>query len=129
MKPNPTWDVDSNEHTVNVFNALDDDYEFLIWCDDGCPDCQAQLPDFAAALQAANIDDSRITTFPVERLPEGRKRGPMVDEYGIQRIPTIVVERAGEEVARYVEIEDQPAASYLAGILEQYLPTNQNSSP
>lgn len=119
MEPNPAWDPGAHEETVATLRGLDEAYSFKIWCDDGCKDCRAQLPDFSAALAAAGIADQRIEVYPVERLPEGKKRGPRVSEYGIERIPTIVVEHDSTEVARFVEGEPVPAADYLATQLRE----------
>lgn len=114
MEPNPTWNRSAHEATIATLGGLDETVTFKVWCDDGCNDCRAQMPDFAAALDAAGIREDRIRVYAVERLSGGEKRGPKVDEYGIGRIPTVVVERGGEEVARYVEDAAVPAATYLA---------------
>ena len=39
-------------------------------------------------------------------------------EYDIEYIPTIVIERDGEEIARFVEDEPQPPIVHLAEQLE-----------
>jgi thiol-disulfide isomerase/thioredoxin len=91
-----------------------DSYRFKVWGGDWCGDCRRQLPAFAAALDAAGVPDDRIEDFPVTKGPDG-KEGEGVDEYGIELIPTVVVENeAGEEVARFVEEEDVAIAEYLA---------------
>lgn len=114
MTPDPDWDPAGHGEAIETLAALPEAVTFTVWCDDGCGDCQAQLPAFAAALRAAGVDEDRVEQIAVERLPEGEKRGPLVEEYGIERIPTIVVERDGRELARYVETADLPAADYLA---------------
>jgi thiol-disulfide isomerase/thioredoxin len=99
----------------DVLAALGGDgYRFKVWGGDWCGDCRRQLPAFAAALDAAGVPDDRIEDFPVTKGPDG-KEGEGVDEYGIELIPTVVVENeAGEEVARFVEEEDVSIAEYLA---------------
>lgn len=114
MEPNPAWDAGAHEETVTTLRSVGAEFTFKVWCDDGCKDCRAQMPDFGAAIKAAGIPDRRVEAYPVERLPEGKKRGPRVEEYGIERIPTIVVERHGTEIARFVEDEPVPAAVFLA---------------
>ncbi len=109
MAPNPVWDDTAHESTVSVL-AEHDEVTYTIWGGDWCKDCRSQLPDFAAALAAAGVDDDRISNVAVDR----EKNGPGVDEYEIEYIPTIVVERDGEEIARFVESEPVPAATYLA---------------
>lgn len=115
MEPTPTWDADSYADTVATFADLADEITVKVWGGDWCKDCRAQLPDFAAALDAAGIPEERIDDIAVDQ----DKQGPGVEEYGVEFIPTIVIERDGEELARYVENEDRPAAVYLAERLRE----------
>ena len=118
MRPNPVWDADSYEDAVATFEALADDIVVKVWGGDWCKDCRSQLPDFGAALEAAGVEN--VEHYPVEKEDDGSKTGPQVEEYGIELIPTVVVEDAetGEELARFVEEEDLPIAVYLAEQLE-----------
>ena len=105
----------ADEFDSAVLDALAaDDYRYKVWGGDWCGDCQRQLPAFGAALAAAGVPDDRIEDFPVTKGPNG-KEGEGVDEYGIELIPTVVVETAdGEEVARFVEEADVSIAEFLA---------------
>ncbi|GAB3696694.1 TlpA family protein disulfide reductase [Halorubrum pallidum] len=108
-------DADVEEIDRSVLDALAaDDYRFKVWGGDWCGDCQRQLPAFAAALDAAGVPADRIEDFPVTKGPDG-KEGPQVEAYGIDRIPTVVVETAGgEEVARFIEEAEGSIAEELA---------------
>jgi thiol-disulfide isomerase/thioredoxin len=108
MEPNPAWDGVAYEETVEALAAPG--LVFNVWGGDWCGDCRKQLPDFAAALDAAGVPEERIREHAVDQ----DKQGPGVEEYGIEFIPTVVVERDGEEVARFVESEPVPIAVYLA---------------
>ena len=112
LEPTPTWDEEANESTVEAFEKLaaDEDATISIWCRDNCPDCRRELPELAAALDAADFSDDRLRQFPVD----DEKEGELVEEYEVEFIPTIVVERDGEELARFVEQEALPAPHYLA---------------
>jgi thiol-disulfide isomerase/thioredoxin len=114
MQPTPTWDAEAHADTVAVFAALADDITVTVWGGDWCKDCRAQLPDFAAALDAAGVPDDSIVHYAVEKEDDGTKVGPQVEAYDIELIPTIVIERDGEELARFVEEEPVSAARYLA---------------
>ena len=120
MRPNPVFDENVYEDEVEVFEALADDVVVRVWGGDWCKDCRSQLPDFGAALDAAGVEN--VEHYPVEKEDDGSKVGPEVEEYGIELIPTVVVEDAetGEELARFVEEEDRPIAVYLAERLEQH---------
>lgn len=90
------------------------DLTYRVWGGDWCPDCRRQLPAFAAALAAAGVPDDRVSQYPVETAADGSKTGPEVDAYDVTRIPTVVVERDGAELARFVEDAADPVAVVLA---------------
>jgi len=132
MNPNSLRTLSGHKKTIDVFKKLEGNFIFRIWGDDGCKDCRDQLPEFAFVLHAASVDEHCIKQHLVERLPGGEKKGELVSEYNITRIPTIVIEQElGEvskdkkrpfiEIARYVECEDIPAADYLAGLITSHL--------
>jgi thioredoxin 1 len=115
LDPNPAWDPESYPDVIDTLSSLGDDVTVHIWGADWCGDCRSQLPDFAAALEAADVGS--VEVYPVER-ENGEKVGPKLEEYDVERIPTIVVERDGEELARFVENEPMGAAVHLAEQLE-----------
>jgi thiol-disulfide isomerase/thioredoxin len=115
MEPNPAWDPNAYEESVAAL--AQDGLVFKIWGGDWCPDCRRQLPDFGAALAAADVPSDRIEHYPVEKADDGSKVGPGVEAYGIEFIPTVVVERDGEELTRFVEDADVSIAEYLAAEL------------
>jgi thiol-disulfide isomerase/thioredoxin len=104
----PTEARDGDDAVLSALGR--DGLIYRVWGADWCGDCQGQLPAFAAALDAAGVPGDRIDRRPVD----DDKRGEGVDAYGIEYIPTVVVERAGEEIARFVEEEPEPIAAYLA---------------
>jgi thiol-disulfide isomerase/thioredoxin len=117
MEPTPTWNAAAHEEEVATLAA--DGLVFRVWGGDWCSDCRGQLPDFAAALAAAEVPDERIHHYPVEKRADGSKRGPLVEEYGIELIPTVVVERDGTELARFVESAPVPIAAALTESLHE----------
>jgi thiol-disulfide isomerase/thioredoxin len=117
MEPNPAWDGAAYESVVETLSA--DGLVFKVWGGDWCKDCRSQLPDFGAALDAAGVPDERTDHYPVENADDGSKVGPGVEAYDVERIPTVVVERDGEELARFVESADVPIAVYLAERLDE----------
>jgi thiol-disulfide isomerase/thioredoxin len=144
MEPNPTWGTEAHSDVVEAFSELGDDAVVRVWGADWCGDCRSQLPDFAAALEAADVEN--VETYPVERedreasetpqadgdsaerrsadrssgrspreeAVDGGKVGPLVEEYDVTLIPTIIVERDGEELARFVEEERFGPARHVA---------------
>lgn len=118
MEPNPVWVADAYSDTVNTLSEHADDLVYKIWGGDWCKDCRSQLPDFGAALEAAEVPEENVEHYPVEKEDDGSKVGPKVDAYDIEFIPTVVAEHEGEEIARFVEEEPVAIAIYLANEIE-----------
>lgn len=116
MESDPDADHDAPSEVVAAL--ADDDLRFKIWGGDWCPDCTGQLPRFAAVLDAAGVPSDRVEQYPVEKV-DGEKEGPGMDGYGVEYIPTVVVMRQGEEVARFVESADEPIAESIARELDE----------
>jgi len=122
LDPNPVWVAEAYSDTVDVLETYRDEVTYKVWGGDWCKDCRGKLPDFGAALAAAGVPDERIEEYELDQ----EKQGPGVEEYGIEFIPTVVVERDGEELARFVEHEPAPIAVYLADQLAEALgPANE----
>jgi len=117
MEPNPVWVEDAYAETVDVFESYGNDLVFRVWGGDWCKDCRAQLPDFGAALAAAEVPEDNIVHYELDQ----DKQGPGVEEFDIEFIPTVVVEYEGEEIARFVEEETVPISVYLADEIEATL--------
>jgi len=109
LSPNPVWTAAAHEETVETL-AAHEELVYKVWGGDWCKDCRSQLPDFGAALEAAGVPDERIHHHELDQ----DKQGPGVEAYDIEYIPTVVVERDGTELARFVEEEPVPIAVYLA---------------
>ena len=117
MRPNPVWNAESYDDAVATFEAAADEVVVKVWGGDWCKDCRSQLPDLAAALEAAGVD--AVEHRPVETADDGSKVGPGVEAYSIELIPTVVVEDdEGRELARFVESEELPVVVHLAAELE-----------
>lgn len=128
MEPDPSWDADAYADTVDTWAALAADVTVKVWGGDWCKDCRGQLPEFAAALDAAGVPDTAIEHYPVEKADDGSKTGPQVEAYDIEFIPTVVVERDDVELARFVETADDPIAVWLADRLEAEATTYPDST-
>ncbi len=59
--------------TVDVLTRYADEFVSKIWGGDWCKDCRTQLPDFAAALDAAEVPRNRSTTTPSRRKTTARR--------------------------------------------------------
>lgn len=113
MEPEQPWDAAAHEDLLAPFRSFRDRLTVHVWGGDWCPDCRRQLPEFAAALDAADVPDAAVEQHAVDR----EKEGDLVAEYGVEFVPTVVVELDGEEVARFVESGERPIAAALAAEL------------
>jgi thiol-disulfide isomerase/thioredoxin len=66
-----------------------------------CPDSKRELPRYFATMDAAGIDDSRLTMIGVDRTKKDTEG--LTDKWDITRVPTFVFLRNGREVGRFVE--------------------------
>jgi len=121
LEPNTAWTSGAYEETVDVLEAYNEELVYKVWGGDWCPDCRSQLPDFAAALNAAGVPDEQIEQYELDE----NKEGPGVEEYDIEFIPTVVVEHEGTECCRFVESEAVPIAVYLAQRIREALGTKR----
>ncbi|MFB6305194.1 MAG: thioredoxin [Haloferacaceae archaeon] len=117
MDPDPAWDPEAHADAVEALGR--EGLTFKVWGGDWCKDCRRELPALGAALEAAGVPDDRIEHYPVEKREDGSKEGPRVEEYGIELIPTVVVEYEGREVARFVEDAPVSIPEYLAERLDE----------
>lgn len=117
LRPNPAWDEASYEAAVETIATHREELTYRVWGGDWCPDCRALLPDFGAALAAADVPAERIDARAVDR----NKDGDGVEAYGIEYVPTIVVETDdGTEVTRFVESASVPPVIYVAEAIEDW---------
>lgn len=119
LDPDSDWDATAHADVVETLSR--EGLVFRVWGGDWCGDCRAQLPTFAAALEAAGVPSERVEQYPVEKTAEGEKVGPRMEEYGVEFIPTVVVERDGTELARFVETADESIPVALATQLSEEL--------
>lgn len=112
LEPDPEYDADDRGDVLAALSA--EGLAFKIWGADWCGDCRARLPVLGAALSAAAVPPERVDVYPVEKDESGHKTGPRTDEYGVELIPTVVIERDGTELARFVESAEEPIDVALA---------------
>ncbi|MDR5671551.1 thioredoxin family protein [Halalkaliarchaeum sp. AArc-GB] len=115
MEPGSDWDPASHADVVEMLST--EGLAFKVWGGDWCGDCRRQLPALGAALQAADVPPERIEQYSVEKTEDGKKTGPRMSEYGVELIPTVVVERDGTELARFVESGEKPIPEALSAQL------------
>ena len=103
MTPDPDWAPDAHPDALARLAAVADGLTVRIWCGDWCGDCHRLLPPFAAALESIDVPPEAIEVYPVEKRADGTKVGDRVEAFAVDRTPTVVLMRDGEEIARFEE--------------------------
>jgi len=66
-----------------------------------CPDSKRELPRYFATIDAAGLNDSKLTMVGVDRTK--RDTEGLTDKWSITRVPTFIFLRNGREIGRFVE--------------------------
>jgi len=78
-----------------------------------CPDSQANLPPFLKIFDS--LSDSRVE---IDYYSVGRKSGRYyVDSWKVEKVPTFIFYRNGQEIGRIVENPDSGMAEHILAIL------------
>lgn len=82
-----------------------DDVEVTVFFGTWCGDSQRELPRLVKLLDSVGFPESSRTLVAVDSTDEMEKRSPDGEEMGLEiyRVPTIIISRNGQEVARMVE--------------------------
>ena len=81
-----------------------------------CVDAQIHVPELFKALLEADNDRISVCVIGLDR--RKRDRDGLVEKYGIELTPTIVVEYKGREIGRIIEVPSKDAASDVVSILQ-----------
>jgi thiol-disulfide isomerase/thioredoxin len=99
-------DYTPNPAVLEDLQAADwDDVEITVFFGTWCGDSQREVPRLVKLLDVLEFPGERLTMVAVDHVEEATKRSPGGEEKGMEvyKVPTIVVSRDGDEVARYVE--------------------------
>ncbi|MET3036540.1 thioredoxin family protein [Chryseobacterium sp. NRRL B-14859] len=97
-------------------------YDILVFMGTWCEDSHRDFPRLMKILEEVSYPDSKLTIIAVNR----KKESPTGDEslYNIQKVPTIILKRYGNEVGRIVEM---PTTGYIERDLVEILKKNDSS--
>lgn len=123
QEPYDAWftsGYDSYAAQAEVLDALrqqpSEDAEILVFFGTWCGDSRRQVPRLMQLLDAIDWPAERRRLIAVDRADDLHKRSPDGEERGreIYRVPTIIVQRGGDELGRIVE---HPAVSLERDLL------------
>ena len=90
-----------DEATVESLKEQMKDVEIRAYMGTWCGDSKRETPNFYKLLDTVNFDLDQLDMITVDRTKS--KPTELVDGYDINRVPTFIFYRDGEELGRYVE--------------------------
>lgn len=127
MPPYAEWFTSGYEHyspDAGVVEALReqalDEFRFTVFFGTWCSDSRREVPRLLKLLDALGVADSAVQLIAVDNTDALYKRSPTGEEEGFEvyRVPTVVVSRGGDEVARIVEHPVRSLEQDLLAILD-----------
>ena len=102
------------------------DKQITIFLGTWCGDSRREVPRILKILDCCGFPPQQLTLVMVSNQPDAYKRSPGGEESGrkIQRVPTIIIEKANGEVGRIVEFPVVSLEKDMLSILrgERYIP-------
>ncbi|MEY8760112.1 thioredoxin family protein [Chryseobacterium tongliaoense] len=97
-------------------------YNIIVFMGTWCEDSHRDFPRLMKILEEVKYPDNKLTIIAVNR----KKESPTGDEgrYNIQKVPTIIVEKYGEELGRIIEM---PKTGYIERDLVEILKKDDSS--
>lgn len=90
-----------NGLAISQLKAAGREDQLIIFAGTWCGDTKEQLPRFYRVLQDANFPMQHVIIYGVDH--KKRTIGREEKKYKIERVPTIIILRAGKEIGRIVE--------------------------
>lgn len=80
------------------------DIDFILFSGSWCHDSELEVPKIYKLFDAANIAFSKIKLYGVDR--DKRESQGIAEKYEIEKVPTLIVLNAGNELGRVVEFPE-----------------------
>lgn len=95
-------------------------FEFTVFFGTWCGDSRREVPRILKVLDGLELPEGSVELVALDRIEEALKQSPGGEERGreIYRVPTLIVERDGQEISRLVEHPDLSVERDLLAILE-----------
>lgn len=124
----PTYEsFEANAEIVKELKEKDwTDKSFQLFFGTWCGDSRREVPKMLKLLKEIGIEESQIELIAVNNTRKQYKQSPTHEEEGknINRVPTLIMYKNGEEVNRFVEYARESLEGDLLKIVkeEQYIP-------
>jgi len=100
------------EDLVGLLGTANSGVDFLVFFGTWCGDSRRELPHFLRIADQCGIEPSRIRLYGLDR--SKKSDDGLSDQYHIQKVPTFIFLKNGEEVGRIIET---PTATLEADML------------
>ena len=107
--------VQVEQQFVPMIKAVEDSVSTIVFLGTWCPDSRREVPHFLKAADEAGIPTERIRLYAVDRTK--KSDDGLTDQYQIERIPTFIFLKHGEEIGRITEVPEKSVEQDMLLIL------------
>jgi thiol-disulfide isomerase/thioredoxin len=94
--------VEVNRDITGMIAAMRPEVDLLVFFGSWCGDSWREVPRLIKIVQLAGLSETRVRYYGLDRTK--KSSDGLTDTYRIERVPTIIVLRKGEELGRVVEL-------------------------
>jgi hypothetical protein len=94
--------VHVNTEIVEMIARMHPDIDILVFFGSWCGDSRREVPRLVKIVRSAGIPEPRVRYYGLDRTK--KSADGLTDTYRIERVPTIIILRGGEELGRVVEL-------------------------
>jgi len=107
--------VQVEQQFVPMLRIVQDSVSTLIFLGTWCVDSRREVPRFLKAADAAGIPQERIKLYALDRTK--KSDDGLTDQYQIERVPTFIFLKRGEEIGRITEVPEKSVEQDMLLIL------------
>ncbi len=107
--------VQVEQQFVPVIKSLEDSVSAIVFLGTWCPDSRREVPRFLKTADEAGIPQERIKLYALDRTK--KSDDGLSEQYHIERIPTFVFLKHGEEIGRITEVPEKTIEQDMLMIL------------
>ena len=107
--------VQVEQQFVPMVKAVEDSVSTIVFLGTWCPDSRREVPRFLKVADEAGIPPERIKLYALDRTK--KSDDGLTDQYQIERIPTFIFLKHGEEIGRITEMPEKSVEQDMLFIL------------
>lgn len=107
--------VQVEQQFVPMIKSVEDSVSTLVFLGTWCPDSRREVPRFLRVADDAGIPQERIRLYAIDRTK--KSDDGLTEKYRIERIPTFIFLKHGEEIGRITEAPEKSVEQDMLMIL------------